>query len=146
MLIRDIRAEDRPHWAVLWLGYLEFYKVPDLAPEITVSTFARFLDPAEPVHALVAEENGELLGLVHYVFHRNTWEIENVCYLEDLFTAPAARGKGVGRALIEAVYEKAREKKAGRVYWLTHETNTTAQALYNQLADRPGFIQYRKRL
>jgi len=144
MLIRPLREEDRPHWAVLWQGYLEFYKMPNLAAEITATTFARFLDPAEPMHALVAEENGVLLGLVHTIFHRNTWYIEDVCYLEDLFTAPQARGRGVARALIEAVYAQAQAAQARRVYWLTHETNTQARALYDQVADRPGFIQYRR--
>ena len=144
MLIRDILPQDRPQWAVLWQGYLEFYKVPDLAPEITENTWARFFNPTEPVHALVAEENGALLGFVHYVFHRNTWCLDDVCYLEDLFTAPGARCKGVARALIEAVYEKAQGKRATRVYWLTEHDNHTAQALYDKVAAKSGFIQYRK--
>jgi GNAT superfamily N-acetyltransferase len=144
MIIRDIQPQDRAQWAVLWQGYLEFYKVPDMAPEITERTWARFFDPAEPVHAMVAEENGRLLGIVHYIFHRNTWCLDDVCYLEDLFTAEAARGKGVGRALIEAVYEKAKARKATRVYWMTHETNATARLLYDKVADNSGFIQYRK--
>ena len=146
MRVREIEPGDKAQWAVLWQGYLEFYQVPDLAGEITETTWGRFFDPNEPVHALVAEEDGVLLGLVHYIFHRNTWCLENVCYLEDLFTASPARGQGVGRALIEAVYAKAREKKASRVYWLTHETNKTAQALYDRIADKTGFIQYRKNL
>jgi len=146
MRVREIEPGDKAQWAVLWQGYLEFYQVPDLAAEITETTWDRFFDPAEPVHALVAEEDGVLLGLVHYIFHRNTRCLENVCYLEDLFTASPARGQGVGRALIEAVYAKAREKKASRVYWLTHETNKTAQALYDRIADKTGFIQYRKNL
>ncbi len=144
MLIRDILPQDRPQWAVLWQGYLAFYKVPDLAPEITASTWARFFNQAEPVHALVAEENGTLLGFVHYIFHRNTWCLDDVCYLEDLFTAPAARCKGVARALIGAVYEKAQAKRATRVYWLTEHNNHTAQALYDKVAAKSGFIQYRK--
>ena len=144
MLIRDISPRDRAQWAVLWQGYLEFYGVPDMAPEITERTWARFFDPAEPVFAMVAEEGGVLLGLVHYIFHRNTWCLDDVCYLEDLFTAAAARGKGVGRALIETVYEKAKAKNATRVYWMTHKTNTTAQALYEKMAENTGFIQYRK--
>ncbi len=144
MLIRDISPRDRAQWAVLWQGYLEFYGVPDMAPEITERTWARFFDPAEPVFAMVAEEGGVLLGLVHYIFHRNTWCLDDVCYLEDLFTAAAARGKGVGRALIETVYEKAKAKNATRVYWMTHKTNTTAQALYEKVAENTGFIQYRK--
>ena len=98
------------------------------------------------MHALVAEDGGELLGLVHYIFHRNTWMVNDVCYLEDLFTAEQARGKGVGRALIEAVYARAAAAGGTRVYWLTHETNITAQALYDKVAEKPGFIQYRKQI
>ncbi|MGE4481311.1 N-acetyltransferase family protein [Acidocella sp.] len=143
MMVRALRPEDRAGWEALWRGYLSFYEQA-LAPEVTDTLWARFFDPAEPVNALVVEENGALLGLVHYIFHRNTWMTGDVCYLEDLFTAEAARGRGVGRALIEAVYGRAREAGCGRVYWLTHETNKTAQALYDKLADKPGFIQYRK--
>ena len=144
MLVRDIQSGDRAQWAVLWQLYLEFYGVPDLAPEITEKTWSRFFDPAEPVHGLVAEESGALLGLVHYVFHRNTWCLDDVCYLEDLFTARAARCKGVARALIEAVYARAQARNATRVYWLTQEHNHTAQALYDKVAAKSGFIQYRK--
>ena len=143
--IRDIRREDRPKWQPLWAGYLEFYNAT-LAPEITDATFARFLDPSEPMQALVAEDDttGALLGFVHCVFHRGTWSIGDFCYLEDLFTAETARGRGIGRALIEAVYTLADERGAGRVYWLTHETNTTARKLYDQVAEHRGFIQYRR--
>jgi GNAT superfamily N-acetyltransferase len=145
MIIRSVRSEDRVKWEALWQGYLRFYE-EDLPPEVTDIVWSRFLDPAEPMHALVAEEDGELLGLVHYIFHRNTWMVNDVCYLEDLFTAEAARGKGVGRALIEAVYERASAAGSSRVYWLTHETNKTAQALYDKIAGKPGFIQYRKQI
>ena len=98
------------------------------------------------MHALVAESEGELIGLAHYLFHRTTTTIAPLCYLNDLFTSEAARGKGVGRALIEAVYVQARQAGAPRVYWQTHETNTTARALYDKLAERSGFIVYRKAL
>lgn len=144
-VIRDLKREDRPLWAPLWAGYLEFYESA-LAPEITDATFARFLDPSEPMHALVAEDSatGALLGFVHCIFHRGTWAIGDFCYLEDLFTAEHARGRGVGRALIEAVYKLADQRNASRVYWLTHETNTTARKLYDQVAEHRGFIQYRR--
>ncbi len=145
MIIRPVRPEDKANWLPLWQGYLQFYE-HDLPSDITDTLWARFFDAAEPVHALVAEENAQLLGLVHYIFHRNTWMVEDVCYLEDLFTAEAARGKGVGRALIEAVYAAARAAGSSRVYWMTHETNTTAQALYDKIAEKPGFIQYRKQV
>lgn len=146
MIIRPVRSEDKAQWLPLWQGYLAFYKVENLPPEVTETTWARFLDEAEPMHALVAEDGGELLGLVHYIFHRNTWMVNDVCYLEDLFTAEQARGKGVGRALIEAVYARAAAAGGTRVYWLTHETNITAQALYDKVAEKPGFIQYRKQI
>lgn len=113
---------------------------------MTDLTFARFFDAHEPVHAFVAESGGALVGLVHYIFHRSTWTDGPYCYLQDLFTSEAARGKGVGRALIKAVYARAREKGASRVYWLTHETNTVAMKLYDQVAERSGFVQYRKTL
>ena len=145
MIIRPVRPEDKAQWLPLWQGYLRFYE-HDLPSDITDTLWARFFDAAEPVHALVTEENAQLLGLVHYIFHRNTWMVEDVCYLEDLFTAEAARGKGVGRALIEAVYAAARAAGSSRVYWMTHETNTTAQALYDKIAEKPGFIQYRKQV
>lgn len=143
LLIRPVRPDDRPGWEPLWQGYQTFYN-NNPSREVTDTTWSRFLDPAEPVHALVAEAEGKLVGLVHYLFHRNTWMIGPVCYLQDLFTAPEARGRGVGRQLIEAVYAEAQRAGSPRVYWLTHETNATARALYDKLAERSGFIQYRK--
>ena len=145
LLIRKLQPTDRAAWEPLWQGYLTFYKRA-LRPEVTEKTWSRFFDTAEPVHALVAEGQGRLVGLVHYLFHRSTWMIEPACYLSDLFTSEAARGQGVGRALIEAVAAQARAAGAGSLYWLTHETNTTARTLYDKLAERSGFIQYRKPL
>ena len=115
-----------------------------LAPEITAMTWARFFDAYEPVHALVAEQDGKLLGLTHYLYHRSTTAIAPNCYLQDLFTNSAARGKGVGRALINGVYERAKAAGSPRVYWLTHETNHTARQLSDKVADNSGFIVYRK--
>ena len=143
MTIRDLRAEDRPQWNDLWRGYLDFYE-SELAPEVSDVTFARLLDPSEPMFCLVAEDGGALLGLVHCVLHRGTWSVENFCYLEDLFTAPAARKRGVGRALIEAVYARADELNCSRVYWLTHESNAAGRNLYDQVARNLGFIHYRR--
>lgn len=144
--IRDLAQDDRPGWEKLWAGYLEFYQ-SSLDPAVTDATFARLLDPAEPMFALVAEDvdTHELLGLVHCVLHRGTWAIGDFCYLEDLFVAAGARNRGVGRALIEAVYGLADARKCERVYWLTQETNATARALYDKIARRSGFIQYRRR-
>jgi len=109
-------------------------------------TWARFFDTYEPVHALVAEQDDRLIGLVHYIFHRSTISIAPTCYLQDLFTGESARGQGVGRALIEQVYRIAQEAGSSRVYWLTHETNETAIKLYDKVAEKSGFIVYRKPL
>jgi GNAT superfamily N-acetyltransferase len=141
--IRPLAPADRAAWEPIWSGYLTFYRT-SVAPDVTDTTWSRLMDPAEPMHVLGCFDGHSLIGIVHYIFHRSTWTIGNYCYLQDLFTAEAARGRGAGRALIEAVYERAREAGASRVHWLTHETNTTARALYDTLADQPGFIQYRR--
>ena len=145
--IRSVTRQDYERWLPLWDGYNAFYGrsgATALSPAITAMTWARFFDAYEPVHALVAERGGDLLGLTHYLFHRSTTAIEPTCYLQDLFTCEAARGKGVGRALITAVYEKAKRAGSSRVYWQTHETNHTAMQLYDKVADRSGFVVYRK--
>ena len=145
--VRPVTRQDYAQWAPLWDGYNAFYGrrgATALPDAITQMTWARFFDAYEPVHALVAESGGRLLGLTHYLFHRSTTAIEPSCYLQDLFTSEAARGKGVGRALIEAVYEKARQAGSRRVYWQTHETNHVAMRLYDQVAERSGFVVYRK--
>ena len=145
LIVRPIAPSDRAAWALLWDGYNAFYGregATALAPEITELTWSRFLDAGEPVHAMVAEIDGRVVGLVHYLFHRSTTMVEDICYLQDLFTAPEARGHGVGRALIEAVYDAARKAGSTRVYWQTHHTNATARALYDTLAET-GFVVYR---
>ncbi|RUV61884.1 GNAT family N-acetyltransferase [Mesorhizobium sp. M5C.F.Ca.IN.020.29.1.1] len=147
LTIRPVLRQDYDKWLPLWEGYNEFYKrvgptaVPD---EVTRMTWGRFFDAYEPVHALVAERDGRLVGLTHYLFHRNTTAIAPVCYLQDLFTAQNERGGGVGRALIEGVYEQARLAGSPRVYWHTHETNQTAMLLYDKVAEHSGFVVYRK--
>src|SRR6185437_1644718 len=126
MIIRPIERADYARWEPLWDGYNAFYGRAGptaLAPEITQATWARFFDQAEPVHALVAESGAGLVGLAHYLFHRSTTLLAPICYMQDLFTAHAARGQGVGRRLIEAVYARARAAGSARVYWQTHETN-----------------------
>jgi GNAT superfamily N-acetyltransferase len=143
--IRPLGPEDRADWEPLWAGYLAFYEAT-IPSTVTETTWARLNDPAEPMHALGAFVDGQLVGIVHYLFHRSTWTTGDYCYLQDLFTAEAARGRGAGRALIQAVNERARAASASRVYWLTQEGNATARALYDKLADRSGFIQYRKML
>ncbi len=134
-------------WRPLWDGYNAFYGrsgATALPEDVIQMTWQRFFDPAELMHCLVAERDGRLLGLAHYMFHRSMIAIENVCYLQDLFTVPDARGKGVGRALIDAVAKEAKAAKASRLYWHTHETNLTAQALYDRLAEKTGFIVYKQ--
>jgi GNAT superfamily N-acetyltransferase len=130
-------------WLPLWKGYQRFYKV-EIPESVTLKTWARFLDPAEPMHAALAFVGEQALGLAHSIFHRSTWESGDDCYLQDLFVTQDARGSGIGRALIEHVYAEAQTRGALRVHWLTHESNHTARQLYDRLADRPGFIQYRK--
>ena len=141
--IRPLAPADRAAWEPLWAGYLAFYRA-SVPPEVTDVTWSRLTDPGEPMHALGCFEGEALVGIVHYLFHRSTWTTGDYCYLQDLFTAEAARGRGAGRALVEAVYAKAREAGASRVHWLTQEGNATARALYDTLADYPGFVQYRK--
>jgi GNAT superfamily N-acetyltransferase len=149
VIIRAVLRADFEQWLPLWQGYNAFYgRAGDTAlpAHITDMTWARFFDAYEPVHALVAECDGQLVGLAHYLFHRTTIGIEPTCYLQDLFTAQARRGTGVGRALINAVYEQARLAGCARVYWLTHESNATAMKLYDQVATPSGFVVYRKQL
>lgn len=143
MKIRDLKTDDRPAWENLWAGYLEFYQQP-MDAVVTEVTWSRLNDPKEPLFALVAEDSRGLIGMAHCVLHRGTWTLGDFCYLEDLFVAPGARNTGIGRALIEAVYARADELKCERVYWLTHETNVDAQKLYDKVARRSGFIQYRR--
>ena len=141
--VRPLRLDERSAWEPLWQGYLSFYGAA-IAPATTDATWSRLHDPAEPMHVLGGFDARDLLGIVHYIFHRSTWTTGDYCYLQDLFTVEAARGRGVGRALIEAVYDRAADAGASRVYWLTQESNAPARALYDQVADRPGFIQYRR--
>jgi len=144
--IRPVQAADRSAWQPLWDGYNAFYgrsgEMP-LPAQITETTWRRFFDGHEPVHALVAaDEHGTLLGLAHYLYHRSTTRIELTCYLQDLFTAPEARGQGIGRSLIEGVYGAARAAGVKRVYWQTHATNIAGRALYDRVARHLGFIVY----
>ena len=142
--IRPLSAADRSEWDQLWQGYLRFYE-SDVAAEVTALTWQRILDPEAPIHAFcAASPDGKLLGIVHYLFHPVTWAAGPRCYLEDLFTAAEARGRGAGRALIEAVYAAADARGADQVYWLTQDTNATARRLYDQVARATPFIKYRR--
>ena len=149
LLIRPIEPNDYEQWLPLWDAYNEFYGrfgATALPLEITQITWTRIFDPNEPVNALVAEDNGKLVGLTHYIFHRSTTAISLNCYLQDLFTSEHTRGKGVGRALINGVYERAKLAGSPRVYWQTHETNLTAMKLYDKIAERSGFLVYRMQI
>ncbi|MBU1353370.1 MAG: GNAT family N-acetyltransferase [Gammaproteobacteria bacterium] len=151
VVVRPVQAEDYAAWRPLWDGYNGFYGrfgATALPEHITQTTWQRLLDPAEPVFCLVAhdKQSGEMLGLAHYVFHRSLTRIEPVCYLSDLFTREAARGRGVGRALIDAVVGAARAAKSTRVYWQTHESNAAGRLLYDKLAQHHGFIVYAREL
>ena len=146
-IVRSVTSQDFDQWLPLWKGYNAFYgrsEATALPVAITQMTWARFFEADEPVHALVAEDEGQLLGLAHYLFHRSTTAIEPICYLQDLFTSEMSRGKGVGKALIEAIYERAKSAGSARVYWQTHETNLTAMRLYDNVAERSGFVVYRR--
>jgi ribosomal protein S18 acetylase RimI-like enzyme len=143
--VRALRAEDRERWNELWRGYLEFYR-HDLPADITDLTWRRILDPAHPFRGLAAlDRQDRIAGIVHCHVHASTWARTGYCYLEDLFVDPAARGQGIGRALIEAVYRSADEQGVERVYWHTETTNATAQALYRQVAELTPFVQFRRR-
>jgi GNAT superfamily N-acetyltransferase len=149
LAIRPLAEADYAAWRPLWDGYNAFYGREGetaLPEEITAATWARIFDPAEPVHAFVAERDRAIVGIVHYLFHRSTTLMGPICYLQDLFTAAEARGGGVGRALIEAAYAAAKTAGSSRVYWQTHETNAVAMRLYDQVATKSGFLVYRKEL
>jgi GNAT superfamily N-acetyltransferase len=149
MMILEPTLAVHSQWLSLWNGYNAFYGREGrtaLSPEITDTTWQRFFDPREPVHALVADQEGRLVGLAHYLFHRSTISVSSTCYLQDLFTSEAARGGGVATALVERVSEEARAQGSERVYWQTHETNERARRLYDRIAERSGFIVYRKAL
>jgi GNAT superfamily N-acetyltransferase len=140
--VRAIRGADREQWAPLWRAYLAFYRAAENA-EVTNATWGRIFDPLEPVHALVAERDDALIGFSHYLYQRSTWLLNPQCYLQDLYVSQEKRGGGVGRALIGAVVVAAKAAGAARVFWNTHETNAVARRLYDAVAERTGFIQYR---
>lgn len=140
--MRTIRRADHDRWAPLWSAYLKFYQAPE-SDEVADATWARIFDALEPVHAVVAERDDKLIGFSHYLFQRSTWLLDPQCYLQDLYVDEDNRGRGVGRALIGAVVGAAKEAGAARVFWNTHETNAVARRLYDAVAERTGFIQYR---
>ena len=144
-LIRQATPADYLDWLTLWRGYQSFYKT-DIDEATTAATWQRLQDDAEPMWCGVAEVAGKPVGIVHFLTHRSTWTVGNYCYLQDLFVEPTVRAQGIGRALIGYVYARAADLDCSRVWWLTHETNTQAMQLYDQVADRSGFVQYRRLL
>jgi GNAT superfamily N-acetyltransferase len=149
MIIREPTQDDYPQWLTLWDAYNAFYGrqgPASLPPDITETTWHRFFDDDEPVHARVADLDGYVIGLAHFVFHRSTISIAPTCYLQDLFTSENARRRGVATALIDAVGVEARAQGTARLYWQTHETNARARALYDRIAEPSGFIVYRRTL
>lgn len=149
ILVRDASLPDYDQWRALWGQYNEFYGrigKSALSEEVVKTTWDRFFDPREPIHCLVAEQKGQVVGLAHFIFHRNTITIENTCYLQDLFSAPSLRGKGVGHRLIMEFYERARQAGTTGVYWHTHSTNLTAMRLYDRVAKNTDFVVYRENL
>ena len=141
--IKPVEDNDFDIWLPLWKDYQRFYEV-DIPESVSRETWARFLDPIQPMHAALATAGDHALGLVHSIYHRSTWTTGDYCYLQDLFVAADARGGGIGRALIEHVYADAKHRGVSRVHWLTHETNRTGMRLYDSIGDRSGFVQYRK--
>jgi GNAT superfamily N-acetyltransferase len=144
LIIRPIKASDEADWRRLWTGYLEFYET-SVSEAVYTSSFARLLSKDDTeFHGLVAEIDGRLVGLTHYLLHRHMWKLENTCYLQDLFADPGVRGKGIGRALIEAVYAAADRAGAPSVYWLTQEYNYTGRILYDRIGQKTPFIRYNR--
>lgn len=144
--IRPLRPSDEAEWRRLWKAYLAFYET-ELPEEIYATTFARLTGGAPGDYGcLLALVEGRPAGLAHYLFHRSCWHIDNICYLQDLYADPEIRGKGIGRALIEAVYERARAEGSKEVYWMTQDFNATARRLYDRIAEKTPFIIYQKNL
>jgi len=149
IVIRAVAKRDYRAWKVLWDEYNAVCGRAGetaLPPEITQKTWARFFDAYEPMHAIVAEEDGRLLGTAHVLFHRSTIQLSPTCFMQDLYTAREARGRGVGRALIAAVCQHATAAGSPRVYWQTHETNHAAMRLYDSVAEKSGLVVYCKTL
>ncbi len=143
--IRPAVATDEIAWRRLWAGYIAFYR-GTVSEEITAATWQRLLDPASAMHALVAEQNGMVIGMTNFVFHESTWDTRPICYLQDLYVDPDARGGGAAKKLILACEEAAKAKGAFRVYWQTQEYNAPARSLYDTITPRSSFIVYRKNI
>jgi GNAT superfamily N-acetyltransferase len=143
--IRPAEAKDEARWRELWAGYIKFYRA-SVAEEITANTWKQILDPKSNIAALVAARDGVVIGICNYLFHDNTWSTKPICYLQDLFVDPKARGGGAAKALILACEEKAKDQGAFRLYWQTQEYNAAARSLYDTITPRSSFIVYRKNI
>jgi GNAT superfamily N-acetyltransferase len=143
--ILPLTAQHHAAWLPLWAGYQAFYKA-DLPSEVSEITWSRLLDAQEPMGGALAWKGADAVGLVHHIRHRSCWSVGDYMYLQDLFVSLTARRAGIGRKLIDYVYHLANDRGCSRVYWLTHETNTDAMFLYDQVAERSGFVQYRRTL
>ena len=140
--IAPLSINDKDDWRNLWQNYLAFYNT-DLSNEVYETTFERLIDPNnQQQHALIARQDQNPVGLVHYIYHPHNWRIDNVCYLQDLYVTSAVRNQGLGRALIEAVYSEAQTQGVDNVYWLTQDFNHSARKLYDKVAELTPFIKY----
>jgi GNAT superfamily N-acetyltransferase len=140
-VIRPLEPADRAAWEPLWQGYCRFYRAR-LAAEVTDATWQRLVDPVRQPHGLAALVDGRLVGFLTYLFHPSTWALGDYCYLEDLYVAPEARGRGIARALFERAYAAADAAGAAKVYWQTQDFNAEARALYDTLGRRTSMIVY----
>ena len=145
IVIRPASPEDEARWRELWAGYIKFYRA-SVPEEVTANTWRLILDPRSNIEALVAEQDGEVIGICNYLFHDSTWSLQPICYLQDLFVDPDARGGGAAKELILACEQKAKDKGAFRLYCQTQEYNGAARSLYDTIVPRSSFIVYRKSL
>ncbi|MCG7493631.1 GNAT family N-acetyltransferase [Thalassobius sp. Cn5-15] len=142
LIIRPLDVADQADWHRLWTAYLEFYE-STVSEAVSETTFARLIDPARTQqNGMIALLDGAPVGLVHYIYHAHNWQVEDCCYLQDLYAAPSVRGQGIGRALIEAVYKAADDNGTPKVYWMTQEFNKTARQLYDRIAQLTPFVKY----
>lgn len=142
MRIKQLTVTDKNQWHTLWQGYQDFYQT-DLPQEVTDSTWQKITADNSPIYGFGAWQGDELIAIAHITLHEHTWTTKPCCYLIDLFVAPNSRNQGIARAMIEHLYQFAKERDCDRVYWLTKEDNTTARALYDKLANKTDFVQYR---